>query len=104
MAKKLIEIELDKKRYLQAGINSIIKMEQELGRPISELSESVKIGDLRTMLYCLLLGADKKLTQEKVGELMDIAIEKHGMEYLSEKITEAMTNMLGQNSAMPSRK
>ena len=104
MAKKLIEIELDKKRYLQAGINSIIKMEEELGRPISELSENVKIGDLRTMLYCLLLGGDKDLTPEKVGELMDIAIENHGIEYLSDKMTEAMTNILGENSAIPSEK
>jgi len=102
MAKKLIEIELDKKRYLQANINTIIRMEEELGRPISELSENVKIGDLRTMLYCLLLNGEKDLTLERVGELMDIAIERHGVEYLSEKIAEAMTNILGQNSAIPS--
>lgn len=102
MAKKLIEIELDKKRYLQASINTIIRMEEELGRPISELSENVKIGDLRTMLYCLLLNGEKDLTLEKVGELMDIAIEQHGVEYLSEKIAETMTNILGQNSAIPS--
>ena len=102
MAKKLIEIELDKKRYLQGSINAIIKMEEELGRPISELADSVKIGDLRTMFYCLLLGGDKELTLEKVGELMDIAIENHGIEYLSEKIGEAMSSILGQNSAIPS--
>ena len=104
MSKKLVEIKLDKKRYLQAGINAIIRMEIEIGRPITELSDNVKLADLRTMLYCLLVSQDKKLTQEKVGELMDIAIEEHGMEYLSEKITEAMTASLGQNTPIPSTK
>ena len=104
MAQKLVEIELDKKRYLQAGINAIIRMEEELGRPMSDLSENVKIGDLRTILYCLLVGHDKKLTPEKVGDLMDVAIEKHGIEYLSEKIGEAMKQIMGQNSAIPSDK
>lgn len=104
MAKKLVEIKLDKKRYLQAGINAIIRIEAEIGRPITELSENVKLSDLRTMLYCLLVAQDKKLTQEKVGELMDIGIETHGMEYLSEKITEAMTASLGEQSAIPSKK
>lgn len=104
MAKIIVEIKLDKKRYLQAGINSIIRMETEIGRPITELSDNVRLSDLRTMLYCLLVAQDKKLTQEKVGELMDIAIEEHGMEYLSEKITEAMTAPLGQNTPIPSKK
>jgi len=104
MAKKLVEIKLDKVRYLQAGINAIILMESEIEKPITELSENIKIQDLRTMLYCLLVGIDKKLTHEKVGELMDIAIEAHGMEYLSEKITEAMTMSLGQNTPIPSKK
>lgn len=104
MAQKLVEIKLDKKRYLQAGINAIIRIETELGRPISELSDNVKLSDLRTMLYAMLVGMDKKLTPEKVGELMDIAIEEHGMDYLSEKITEAMTVSLSQNTPIPSKK
>jgi len=104
MAKKLIEIKLDKVRYLQAGINSVIRIETELGRPITELSDNVKLSDLRTILYCLLVGMDKKLTQEKVGELMDIAIENEGIEYLSEKISEAMNASLGQNNPIPSKK
>jgi len=103
MAKKLVEIKLDKTRYLQAGINSIIRIEAELNKPITELSENVKLTDLRTILYCLLVGHDKKLTQEKVGELMDIAIEEHGMDYLSEKITEAMNAALGQQAPIPTK-
>ena len=104
MAKKLVEIKLDKVRYLQAGINSIILIETELGKSITELSDNVKLADLRTILYCLLVGMDKKLTHEKVGDLMDTAIQEHGIEYLSDKITEAMNASLGQNTPIPFQK
>ena len=104
MAKKLVEIKLDKVRYLQTGINTIIRMETEFDKPITELSDNAKLSDLRTILYCMLVGMDKKLTHEKVGELMDIAIDEYGMDYLSDKITEAMNASLGQNTLIPSKK
>jgi len=103
MANKLIEIELDRKRFLETSINVIIKMEEELGRPLNELQENIKISDIRTILYCLLFSDDKKLTKEKVGELMDVAIEKHGIQYLSDKLTEALMLIAGHTNTVLSK-
>ena len=103
MARKLIEIEMDKKRYLQAGMNTMILLEKELGHPLSELGEkSITIEDMRTMFYCLLKNQDKDLTPDKVGDLMDITIEAQGMDYLSEKLAEVMKGAFGGKAAFPS--
>jgi len=105
MPRKLIEIDMDKKRYLQTGMNTMILLEKELGRPLSEMGEgSIKLADMRTMFYCMLRQQDKKLTHEKVGDIMDIAIDLHGMEYLSNKLSEAMSGAFGGGAAVPSDK
>ena len=37
----------------------------------------------------------KSLTEEQVGDLIDNSIEKHGMNYVSEKLGEAFTKTFG---------
>jgi len=105
MARNVIEIEMDKVRYLQVGINTMISLEKELGKPLSELGEeTLGLGDMRTIFYCMLKPQDKKLTLEKVGDLLDEAIQAHGMEYLSDKLSKALSTAFGGGAAVPSVK
>lgn len=102
--KKIISVEMDKHRNLKYGMNAMIQLEKELGKSLMGLAEDeFKLSDLRTMLYIGLKWEDKELTYEQVGDLMDDAIEKHGMEYLSTKLGEALQGAFG-NTAMPSAK
>lgn len=103
--KKIISIEADKNRHLKFGMNALIQLEKELGKPITSMADEneFKLEDLRTMIYVGLKWEDKNLTMEQVGDIMDEAIEKNGMEYLSEKLGEALEGAFG-NTAMPSEK
>lgn len=99
---RLVTIEMDKQRHMKFGINGLIQLEKELGRPLTEMSEGLSMEDFRMFLYVGLRFEDKKLTPEKVGDLMDDVIEERGMEYLSEKLGEAMGAM--NATALPSEK
>lgn len=102
--KKIVTIEMDKARNLKFGMNALIELEKELGKPLTELSEGgVSLETLRSMVYVGLKWEDKKLSRENIGDLMDEVVEKHGMEYLSEKINVAVQGAFG-GSAAPSGK
>lgn len=102
--KKIVTFEADKARNLKYGTNALIQLEKELGKPLTAMeTEAFKIEDLRTMIYVGLKWEDKELTYDAVGDIMDEAIEKHGMEYLSKKLGEAIKGAFG-NTAMPSEK
>lgn len=102
--KKVVTFNADKERHLKFGMNGLIQLEKELGKPLTALStEQFSLADLRTMLYVGLKWEDKKLTQDAVGDIMDEAIELHGMDYLSKQLGEALTGAFG-NTATPSQK
>lgn len=88
--KKAIPIELDKVRNLRFGINAICMVEELTGKPITALAEGAGMKELRTLLYCGLVWEDNTLTLETAGDLMDLAIENKGIDYLSKKLGEAV--------------
>lgn len=98
---KIVTIEADKQRHIKFGMNAFIKLERELGRPMTQLGDDISMEELRTMLWVGLLWEDKKLTPEKVGDIMDEAIELNGLEALSGALGEAIQGALG-NTATPS--
>lgn len=98
--KKIVPFESDKMRNLKYGMNALIELEKALGKPITNMGDEFKLEDLRTMLYIGLKWEDKELTFEKVGDMMDETIEKHGMNYISEKLSEALQGTFG-NTAIP---
>jgi hypothetical protein len=103
--KKIVAFEADKMRNLKYGMNAMIQLEKKLGKSLSSLAnEEFKLEDLRAMLYIGLKWEDKELTEESVGDIMDEAIEKHGMQYLSEKLGEALQGAFGMQNAIPSQK
>ena len=93
---KIVEIMMDRQRHLKFGMNSMIELEKSLGRSITSIQDtSFSMEDLRTFLFIGLKWEDKSLTPSQVGDLMDVAIEKEGMTYLSEKLGEAITGAFG---------
>ncbi|MCA1025787.1 hypothetical protein LCM23_06755 [Cytobacillus kochii] len=90
MSTKIVAVEADKNRHLKYGVNQLIEIEEMLGRSVTELGTSTGIKDLRTIMYVGLRWEDKELNEEKTGDIMDSMIEKHGMDYVSEKLAKAM--------------
>lgn len=99
---KVVSIQADKERHIKFGMNAFIRLEKELDRPMTELGDNLSMEDLRTMFWIGLLWEDKKLTPEKVGDLMDIVIESEGLEFLSNALGEAVQGAMG-STATPSK-
>lgn len=100
--KKIVSVEMDKMRNMKFGMNALIQLEKELGKPLTSMgTDEFKLEDLRTMLYIGLKWEDKELTHDMTGDIMDEAIEKHSIQYVSEKLAEALQGAFGQ-TAMPS--
>ena len=99
---KMTEIEMDRIRNIKFGMNGMIELEKKIGKPLTQLaSESFSLENLRTILYIGLKHEHKTITEENVGDLIDTSIEKHGMNYVSEKLGEAFTKTFGNVSATP---
>lgn len=93
--KKSVTIELDKARNLRYGINALVKVEELIGKPLTQLDlEHISIKDLRAILYAGLFHEDKDLTPEKTGELID---EYSSIGSVAEKLGEAFTLAFGGN-------
>ena len=91
--KKGVLIELDKPRTLRYGLNALVIIEEQIGKPLTGLDfNNVSVKDLRAILYAGLFHEDKSLTPEKVADLVD---EFSNIEAISEKLGEAMTLAFG---------
>ena len=101
MAKKKVTLNVNEEEVtLKLGFNGLIYLEEELGRPMTELSEGdgIKFADLRTIFYVALKkGSLKDITVEETGDLIDDILEEQGMEYLSGKLTELFNTSMGNN-------
>ncbi|WP_422406971.1 MULTISPECIES: hypothetical protein [Gammaproteobacteria] len=93
--KKTVAIKADKVRNLKYGINSLIELEELLGRPLSSMQDGSSLADLRKILFIGLKWEDKELTLVNTGEIMDTVIEESGMNYLSEQLGKAMQGAMG---------
>jgi hypothetical protein len=69
-----VKVTLDKERTLKFTLNSLVYAEEN-GVDIQNMSKggSVKLKDLRTLLFAGLMHEDKELTAEAVGDLIDVA-------------------------------
>lgn len=91
--KKGVLIELDKPRNLRYGLNALVTIEEQIGKPLTGLDfNNVSVKDLRAILYAGLFHEDKELTPEKVADLVD---EFSSIETISGKLGEAMTLAFG---------
>ena len=104
--KKVVAFEADKARNLKFGVNGLVALEEELGKPLTSMKaeESFSLKDLRSIFYIGLRWEEKELTREQVGDILDDAIEIHGMEYVTGKLGEAIQASVGSGKAFPSKK
>ena len=83
---KPVFIELDKTREIRLGINSFVKIETDLKKPFSQISDGAT--DLVTVLYYGI--NDKELTKNDIGNMIDEA----GFEYCANKAVAAIKEAL----------
>ncbi len=92
--KKSVAIELDKKRNLRYGMNALVTVEEQIGKPITSLDlENISMKDLRSILYAGLVHEDKDLTPEQTGNLID---EYSNITDVAEKLGEAFGLAFGE--------
>jgi len=96
---KITVINMDKERHMRFGMNALIELEDELGKPITEIEDGLSMQDMRTIFYVGLKWEDKKLSYADVGDLMDEAIDNNegGLQYLAEKLGESIQKALGSS-------
>ena len=87
MKEKNLKITLDKERTLKYTLNSLIKFEQLTGRSVTEIGENMNMETILALLYVGLIHEDKKLTIEKLGDM--ITIDKFFE--INEVVTSAFT-------------
>lgn len=94
--KTTVAIELDKTRNLRYDVNSLVKIEELTGKPITTITtEDIGIKDIRSIIYAGLRWESKSLTLDKVGDLMSEVMAEKGLEYLIEKISEGFELAFG---------
>lgn len=84
--KPSVLINLDRPRNIRLNTNAMVKMEEVLNKPLSEIGASFGVKEIRAVVWAGLLHEDKTLTLESVGDLLDDA----DLTYVAKKIGEAM--------------
>ena len=87
MKEKNLKITLDKERTLKYTLNSLIKFEKLTGRSVTEIGENMNMETILALLHVGLIHEDKKLTIEKLGDM--ITIDKFFE--INEVVTSAFT-------------
>lgn len=94
--KKFVSIELDKTRNLRFGMTALMKIEEKLGRPFSQIDfeHELQYKDLAIILWAGLVHEDSTLTFDKVAELID---DYSDIQTAMQKMGEAMQEAFGKN-------
>lgn len=85
-----VTLELETPRTLRFGTNALVEAQELLGRPVNSLGSDLGLKELRVLMYAGLKWDFKAISLSKAGDIIDEVIETHGMEYLGEKLTEAI--------------
>ena len=72
MKEKNLKITLDKERTLKYTLNSLIKFEKLTGKSVTEIGENMSMEVILALLYVGLIHEDKKLTIEKLGDMITL--------------------------------
>lgn len=104
---KGIDIKADKNRTLRFTINSMIQVKKDKKKDFATLvtelgkDDSLDIELLRYLYFVGLKWEDPELTEDKVGDIMDIIIENEGIQGLAQYLSDAVSKALGADSANP---
>jgi len=84
----LVEINLDKPRYLRFDLNAMCEVERVTDRAFSELDGSLRT--MRVLVWAGLLHDDPELTIEDVGSLIHIGHLQHVSDAVGKALDVAM--------------
>lgn len=90
--KPSVLINLDRTRNIRLNTNALVKFEEILKKPLSEIGTAFGLKEIRAALYVGLVHEDKDLTLETVGDLIDNV----GVEYVADKVGEALQLAIGK--------
>lgn len=76
---KTVPITLDKERVLKYGVRSFVEIEKELDVPMEKINFE-RQETIYVLLYAGLIHADRKLTLDKIYNIVDKMIEKKSEE------------------------
>ncbi len=82
---------------LKLGFNGLVELEEVLGRPIAEItSNEIAFKDLRTIFYIAIKqGGMKDITPAGTGDILDIVMAEHGIDYLGKTISNLFESLSG---------
>jgi hypothetical protein len=81
-----VSVELDKTRNLRYTMNALAEIEDSLGVPLAEMGNiQMTMKNVRVILWAGLIHEEPELTQEQVGEMVDLG----NMQEVQEKVAEA---------------
>ena len=96
---KGITIVADKTRMLRFSINAMIEYKQtrkeDIVQSLGRLENELDFELIRYLFYLGLKHEDKELTEEKVGDVLDILLEENGIEYVANILGEALNKAFG---------
>ena len=90
---KIVPITLDKKRTLKYGVRAFVEIEKALDVPMDKV-DFERQETIYALLYAGLIHADKKITMDKVYDIVDKMVEKR-VEEDGVPFMEAFTSVLG---------
>jgi hypothetical protein len=84
--KAMVEVQLDKKRNIRFTMNALAEVEDRLGFRLDEIEgKKLSIKQIRALLFCGLMHEDENLTEEMIGDMIDLG----NIKYVQEKMSEA---------------
>lgn len=97
--KATVPITLDKRRNMLIDFNALALIEERTGRSIMEANvwSSMKVGEIRLVLWAALTHEDEAITEEHVGSLVSVA----AIPYVVSKVSQAFQLSLSQQTATP---
>ena len=69
----LVPVQLDKERHLRLTLNSMIEFEELTGKSIMQGFTEISMKEMRTLLWLGLKWEDAELTEEMLGDLVDLS-------------------------------
>lgn len=94
--KPSVPINMDKERHLRIDTNALIRIEDVLGKSITELTTSMGVKEMRAIVWAGLCWEAPELTLAEVGDLIDTT---ESFEYVANKVTEAMNLAFGSKDS-----
>lgn len=100
--KKFVTINADKARNLRYTFNSLMLLEENLDKPVTEIGTNVSFKDINLLVWAGLIHEEPGLTREQAGEIIDACIENEGLQTLIEKAGQALSATFG-NTIKPKK-